>query len=210
MVGGNIMTLDTFIKMNKRDAISIPVSEIVLTSYVHKKDVEKGKTIEGELSSDEIIVVQRLLGERGDKAKYGLVTGWKALMKAYNTHTDKIKAIVVPYTRKRFMEYLSARPKGVIDFSLIEVPDRYNITPNPFKVDFVRRQIDLLGGHTLDNPIAIRINTNGEVKLVDGYIRYLIAKDRGMTAVPFTVKKTKSKNGKGAHNANNNTVQNCV
>ena len=69
------MTLDTFIKMNKCDAISIPVSEIALTSYVHKKDIEKGKTIEGELSDDEIIVVQRLLGEREDKAKYGLVTG---------------------------------------------------------------------------------------------------------------------------------------
>ena len=204
------MTLDTFIRMNKCDAISIPVSEIALTSYVHKKNIEKGKTIEGELSDDEIIIVQRLLGEREDKAKYGLVTGWKALMKAYNTHTDTIKAIVVPYTRKRFMDYLSARPKGVIDFSLIDAPDRSNTTPNPFKVDFVRRQIDLLGGHTLDNPIAIRINTNGEVKLVDGYIRYIAAKELGMTAVPFTVKKTKSKNGKGAHNANNNTVQNCV
>ena len=210
MVGGNIMTLDTFIKMNKCDAISIPVSEIALTSYVHKKNIEKGKTIEGELSDDEIIIVQRLLGEREDKAKYGLVTGWKALMKAYNTHTATIKAIIIPYTRKRFMEYLSAKPKGVIDFSLIDAPDRYNTIPNPFKVDFVRRQIDLLGGHTLDNPIAIRINTNGEVKLVDGYIRYLIAKERGMTAVPFTVQKTKSKNGEGAHNANNNTVQNCV
>ena len=204
------MTLDTFIKMNKCDAISISVSEIALTSYIHKKDIEKGKTIEGELSDDDIIVVQRLLGEREDKAKYGLVTGWKALMKAYNTHIDKIKAIVVPYTRKRFMDYLSAKPKGVIDFSLIDAPDRYNTTPNSFKVDFVRRQIDLLGGHTLDTPIAIRINTNGEVKLVDGYIRYMIAKDRGMTAVPFTVQKTKSKNGKGAHNENNNTVQNCV
>lgn len=204
------MTLDTFIKMNKCDAISIPVSEIALTSYVHKKDIVKGKIIEGELSGDEIIVVQRLLKEREDKAKYGLVTGWKALMKAYNTHTDKIKVIIVPYTRKRFMEYLSAKPKGVIDFSLIDASARSNTLPNPFKVDFVRRQIDLLGGHTLDNPIAIRINTNGEVKLVDGYIRYLIAKERGMTAVPFTVQKTKSKDGKGAYNANNNTVQNCV
>ena len=204
------MTLDTFIKMNKCDAISISVSEIALTSYVHKKDIEKGKTIEGELSGDEIIVVQRLLREREDKAKYGLVTGWKALMKAYNTHTDKIKAIVVPYTRKRFMEYLSARPKGVIDFSLIDEPEKYNITPNPFKVDFIRRQIELLGGHTLDNPIAIIINNNGKVKLVDGYIRYIAAKELGMTVVPFTVKKTKSKNGIGAHNANNNTTQNCV
>ena len=204
------MTLDTFIKMNKCDAISIPVSEIVLTSYVHKKDVEKGKTIEGELSSDEIIVVQRLLGEREDKAKYGLVTGWKALMKAYNTHTDKIKAIVVPYTRKRFMNYLSAKPVGVINFDVIDASLRSDWIPNQFKIDFIRRQIDLLGGHILDTPITIRINTNGEVKLVDGYIRYLIAKERGMTAVPFTVKKTKSKNGKGAHNENNNTVQNCV
>ena len=81
---------------------------------------------------------------------------------------------------------------------------------NQFKIDFIRRQIDLLGGHILDTPITIRINTNGEVKLVDGYIRYMIAKDRGMTAVPFTVQKIKLKNGKGAYNANNNTVQNCV
>ena len=204
------MTLDTFIKMNKCDAISIPVSEIALTSYIHKKDIEKGKTIEGELSDDEIIVVQRLLGEREDKAKYGLVTGWKALMKAYNTHIDKIKAIVVPYTRKRFMDYLSAKPVGVINFDVIDASLRSDWIPNQFKIDFIRRQIDLLGGHTLDNPIAIRINTNGEVKLVDGYIRYIAAKELGMTAVPFTVKKTKSKNCKGAHNANNNTVQNCV
>ena len=204
------MTLDTFIKMNQYDAISIPVSEIALTSYVHKKDIEKGKTIEGELSDDEIIVVQRLLDEREDKAKYGLVTGWKALMKAYNTHTDKIKAIVVPYTRKKFMDYLSIKPVGVINFDVIDASLRSDWTPNQFKIDFIRRQIDLLGGHTLDNPIAIIINNNGKVKLVDGYIRYLIAKELGMTAVPFTVKKTKSKNGKGAHNANNNTVQNCV
>ena len=204
------MTLDTFIKMNKCDAISIPVSEIALTSYVHKKDIEKGKTIEGELSDDEIIVVQRLLGEREDKAKYGLVTGWKALMRAYYTHTDKIKAIVVPYTRKRFMEYLSVKPVGVINFDVIEASLRSDWMPNQFKIDFIRRQIDLLGGHILDTPITIRINTNGEVKLVDGYIRYMIAKARGMTAVPFTVQKTKSKNGKGVYNANNNTVQNCV
>ena len=204
------MTLDTFIKMNKCDALSIPVSEIALTSHVHKKDIEKGKTIEGELSDDEIIVVQRLLGEREDKAKYGLVTGWKVLMKAYNTHTATIKAIIIPYTRKRFMEYLSVKPVGVINFDVIEASLRSDWMPNQFKIDFIRRQIDLLGGHILDNPIAIRINTNGEVKLVDGYIRYMIAKDRGMTAVPFTVQKTKSKNGKGTHNANNNTVQNCV
>ena len=204
------MTLDTFIKMNKCDALSIPVSEIALTSYVHKKNIEKGKTIEGELSDDEIIIVQRLLGEREDKAKYGLVTGWKALMKAYNTHTDTIKAIVVPYTRKRFMEYLSIKPVGVINFDVIDVSLRSDWMPNQFKIDFIRRQIDLLGGHILDTPITIRINTNGEVKLVDGYIRYMIAKDRGMTAVPFTVQKIKLKNGKGAYNANNNTVQNCV
>lgn len=204
------MTLDTFIKMNKCDAISIPVSEIVLTSHVHKKDIEKGKTIEGKLSDDEIIVVQRLLGEREDKAKYGLVTGWKALMKAYNTHTGTIKAIIIPYTRKKFMDYLSTKPVGVINFDAIEASLRSDWMPNQFKIDFIRRQIDLLGGHTLDNPIAIRINTNGEVKLVDGYIRYIVAKELGMTAVPFTVKKTNSKNSKGAHNANNNTVQNCV
>ena len=204
------MTLDTFIKMNKCDALSIPVSEIALTSYVHKKDIEKGKAIEGELSDEDIIVVQRLLGEREDKAKYGLVTGWKALMKAYNTHTDTIKAIVVPYTRKRFMEYLSIKPVGVINFDVIEASLRSDWMPNQFKIDFIRRQIDLLGGHILDTPITIRINTNGEVKLVDGYIRYMIAKDRGMTAVPFTVQKIKLKNGKGAYNANNNTVQNCV
>ena len=204
------MTLDTFIKMNKCDALSIPVSEIALTSYVHKKDIEKGKTIEGELSDDEIIIVQRLLGEREDKAKYGLVTGWKALMKAYNTHTDTIKAIVVPYTRKRFMEYLSIKPVGVINFDVIDASLRSDWMPNQFKIDFIRRQIDLLGGHILDTPITIRINTNGEVKLVDGYIRYMIAKDRGMTAVPFTVQKIKLKNGKGVYNANNNTVQNCV
>ena len=204
------MTLDTFIRMNKCDAISIPVSEIALTSYVHKKDIEKGKTIEGELSDDEIIIVQRLLGEREDKAKYGLVTGWKALMKAYNTHTDTIKAIVVPYTRKRFMEYLSIKPVGVINFDVIDASLRSDWMPNQFKIDFIRRQIDLLGGHILDTPITIRINTNGEVKLVDGYIRYMIAKDRGMTAVPFTVQKIKLKNGKGVYNANNNTVQNCV
>ena len=204
------MTLDTFIRMNKCDAISIPVSEIALTSYVHKKNIEKGKTIEGELSDDEIIVVHRLLGEREDKAKYGLVTGWKALMRAYNTHTDKIKAIVVPYTRKRFMGYLSVKPVGVINFDAIDASLRSDWIPNQFKIDFIRRQIDLLGGHILDTPITIRINTNGEVKLVDGYIRYMIAKDRGMTAVPFTVQKTKSKNDKGAQNANNNTVQNCV
>ena len=204
------MTLNTFIRMNKCDAISIPVSEIALTSYVHKKNIEKGKTIEGELSDDEIIIVQRLLGEREDKAKYGLVTGWKALMRAYNTHTDKIKAIVVPYTRKRFMEYLSIKPVGVINFDVIEASLRSDWIPNQFKIDFIRRQIDLLGGHILDAPITIRINTNGEVKLVDGYIRYMIAKDRGMTAVPFTVQKIKLKNGKGEHNENNNTVQNCV
>lgn len=204
------MTLDTFIIMNKCDAISIPVSEIALTSYVHKKNIEKGKTIEGELSDDEIIIVQRLLGGREDKAKYGLVTGWKALMKAYNTHTDTIKAIVVPYIRKRFMEYLSIKPVGVINFDVIDASLRSDWMPNQFKIDFISRQIDLLGGHILDTPITIRINTNGEVKLVDGYIRYMIAKDRGMTAVPFTVQKIKLKNGKGAYNANNNTVQNCV
>ena len=204
------MTLDTFIKMNKCDALFIPVSEIDLTSYVHKKDIEKGKAIEGELSDEDIIVVQRLLGEREDKAKYGLVTGWKALMKAYNTHTATIKAIIIPYTRKKFMDYLNIKPVGVINFDVIEASLRSDWIPNQFKIDFIRRQIDLLGGHILDTPITIRINTNGEVKLVDGYIRYMIAKDRGMTAVPFTVQKIKLKNGKGAYNANNNTVQNCV
>lgn len=69
------MKLDTFINLNRSTAITIPMSKIVLTSNVHVKDIEKGKTITGEIDDNAIILVKPLPVPREDGAEYTLVTG---------------------------------------------------------------------------------------------------------------------------------------
>lgn len=50
-------------------------------------------------------------------------------------------------------------------------------TPNPIKVDAIREYVERL--HKIDSPVVL----DGEV-LVDGYIRYLVAVEKGLDEVP--------------------------
>lgn len=186
------MKLDTFINLNRSTAITIPMSKIALTSNTHVKDIEKGKTITGKIDENSIILVKHLTVPREDGAEYTLVTGWKTYMIAKNKGISEIKAIVVPYTRSKFNYYLSKKPVGVIDFNVITPPSEHYTKPNSAKIEWVKKQCNLLGGHTIDSPVGIKIDKNGVVKITDGYIRYLVAKELGITMLPFTVVKTNS------------------
>ena len=179
------MKLIDFLELNKPVAVEIPVSEIALTSNTHIKDAEKGKTISGTLDDNAVVVVNHLSAPRNDGTKYSLITGWKAFMIAKNTGVRLIKAIIVPYTRKRFLAYLAKKSVGNIALNVINT-EQFRIPPSDTKLNFIRQQCDLLGGNTIDSPVTIRINQSGKVILEDGYARYLIAKERGMLSVPFT------------------------
>lgn len=185
------MKLDTFINLNRSTAITISMSKIVLISNIHVKDIEKGKTITGEIDDSAIILVKPLTSPR-DGAEYMLVTGWKTYMIAKSKGISEIKAIVVPYTRSKFNYYLSKKPVGVIDFNVITPPSERCTKPNPAKIEWVKKQCNFLGGHTIDSPVGIKIDKNGVVKITDGYIRYLVAKELGITMLPFMVVKTNS------------------
>lgn len=186
------MKLDTFINLNRSTAITIPMSKIALRSNTHVKDIEKGKTITGKIDENSMILVKRLTVLREGGAEYTLVTGWKTYMIAKNKGISEIKAIVVPYTRSKFNYYLSKKPVGVIDFNVITPPSEHYTKPNSAKIEWVKKQCNLLGGHTIDSPVGIKIDKNGVVKITDGYIRYLVAKELGITMLPFTVIKTNS------------------
>lgn len=177
------MKLIDFLELNKSVAVDIPVSEIALTSNTHIKDTEKGKTVTGTLDDNAVVVVNYLSNPK-DGAKYSLITGWKAFMIAKNTGVQLIKAIIVPYTRKRFLAYLAKKPVGNIALNVINT-EQFRIPPSNTKLNFIRQQCDLLGGNTIDSPVTIRINQYGEVKLIDGYARYLVAKERGIDTIPF-------------------------
>ena len=58
------MKLDTFINLNRSTAIIISMSKIVLISNIHVKDIEKGKTITGEIDDSAIILVKPLTSPR--------------------------------------------------------------------------------------------------------------------------------------------------
>lgn len=184
------MKLDTFIAINRANAIIVPLKEIILTSNVHTKDIEKDKTITGEINDDSIIIVTPLRSpRREDNAKYTLVSGWKTFMIAQNQNVENIKAIVVPYKSYKFKHYLNKKAVGVIDFNVITPPSERVTKPNPVKMEWIRNQCLLLGGHTIDSPVTIKIGKDGVVKLIDGYIRYWVAKELGITMLPFTIAK---------------------
>lgn len=178
------MKLIDFLELNKSVAVDIPVSEIALTSNTHIKDTEKGKTVTGTLDDNAVIVVNYLSKPKSDGIKYSLVTGWKTYMIAKNTGVQLIKAIIVPYNRRRFLNYLAKKPVGNIALNVINA-EQFRIPPSNTKLNFIRQQCDLLGGNTIDSPVTIRINQYGEVKLIDGYARYLVAKERGIDLIPF-------------------------
>lgn len=184
------MKLDTFITINKANAITIPMDKIILTENVHVKDVEKGKTITGEIDDKSIIIVTPLPTPREDNAEYSLVSGWKTFMIAQNQNIESIKVIVIPYKRSKFQHYLNKKPVGVIDFNVITPPSERMPKPNPSKVEWVKNQCKLWGGHNIDSPVTIKINKDGIVRITDGYLRYAIAKELGITMIPFTVAKT--------------------
>ena len=67
----------------------------------------------------------------------------------------------------------------VIKVNEIVIPKVFSkSTPNPIKVDAIREYVEKL--HKVDSPVVL----DGKV-LVDGYIRYLVAVEKGLDEIPY-------------------------
>lgn len=70
-----------------------------------------------------------------------------------------------------------------INVSAIKIPMAFlNSKPNNNKVEKIRKYCQENG--QIDKPIIIRENKSGSL-LIDGYIRYIVAKEMGYKTIPF-------------------------
>jgi hypothetical protein len=163
------MWATSYKKAHMSDAITIPVSEIQLTEAVHIAG-NPHYTCVGKSSDDCCLIVRRKHGG------YALVSGWadyqECLMQGYST----VKAIVVNMKRGDFMRQYG---DTYLPLSEIYVPEHFaKSTPRDWKIQRVK---DRLGAKKkLDKPITI----NKDHYIVDGYTRYLVAREIGMQYVP--------------------------
>lgn len=156
-------------KAHMSDAITIPVSEIRLTEAVHIAG-NSHYTCAGKSNADCYVIVRR------KRNGYALVSGWadytECVMQGYET----VLAIVVNQKRGEFMRQYGDTYIPITD---IFVPENFaKSKPRDWKI---RRVRDRLGDKKkLDKPITI----NQDHYIVDGYTRYLVAKEIGMGYVP--------------------------
>lgn len=163
------MGTTSYKKAHINDAITIPVSEIQLTEAVHIAG-NPHYTCAGKSSDDCCVIVRRKHGG------YALVSGWadyqECIMQGYGT----VKAIVVNMKRGNFMRQYG---DTYLPLSEINVPKHFaKSIPSDWKIQRVKYRLG--SKNKLDKPITIDQNRC----IVDGYTRYLVAKEIGIRYVP--------------------------
>ena len=87
--------LKEYIENHKKEIITIPMENIVLTEKIHNH----GKFTPTDKPSDDLIIAVRQI----EQDKYSLVVGWAEYMEARNRAMENIKCVVTTDNRYNFV-----------------------------------------------------------------------------------------------------------
>ena len=88
-----------FRDLHAKDAISIPMVNIVITERQHLYPKERPENIKDDGSSELLVIV---CPDRANKGKYKLLTGWKDYYKACRREVSHVNAIIIPFIINRY------------------------------------------------------------------------------------------------------------
>lgn len=158
------MTISEFKKEYASQAVELFLDEIKLTEKTHKSGLY---TPNNKKPEDLLIVVRETPNE-----EYSLVCGWADYMEASARHLEKIRCIVTEDSRAVFMHRYNNK---YIKTAKIIIPECFaNTVPSAEKVKAKMEYYEKHG--RFEKPISI----SRDNILVDGYISYLIAKEKGI------------------------------
>ena len=162
------MGIASFKDSHMNEAITIKVASIKLTEQVHIKG-NPNYVCQNKPQQECCVIVRR------KHDGYALITGWGDYQECILHGYEYVRAIVVNRTKGFLRRYGT----DYISIDDIIIPDYMaKTTPTEWKM---QRVIDRLGDkQKLDKPITL----DHDHYLVDGYTRYLVAKQFGMKYVP--------------------------
>lgn len=159
------MSISQYRLENKDRAIKISMEKIMLTAAIHQHGIYTPKNIQPE---DLLIVVKKI----GKSPTYSLICGWADYMEAKAQGLQSINCIVTEENRTAFMHRYNNR---YIKTDSIIIPECFaKTTPSLGKIKAKTKYYDEHG--KFKN--AVKLNRDNI--LVDGYINYLIAKEKGI------------------------------
>lgn len=170
---------------NKNNMIDIPIEEIILTEYIHRKVKKENIEDVKNKPTDNIKVICRKLYNGKD----GLVMGWRDYQVAVRLGIKNIKGIIIDCDREKFLSQLYnkdisknyTQPKydKLIDINKIKIPNDFQkISPATYKL---QKALDFYNNAGfLDKPITCSHN----LVLINGYTRCLVEKMLNVQKIP--------------------------
>lgn len=148
----------------------IAVDSIRLVEVVHIKG-NPNYQYKHKPSKDCVVVVRRT------NHGYDLVSGWADYQECLHEGYKMVRAFITDTSRGEFFRKYS---HTYLPLNEIIIPNHMkNTTPHEWKIKRVRNRLG--EKNRLDRPITI----NSNHVLLDGYTRYLVAKEVGMKYVPI-------------------------
>jgi len=184
----NQLKREEFVKSQEVKIIN--VVDVILTEQTHKnarvtfkKEVERIENKNITVLNNPIIVKQ----EKNDK--YSLVSGYRGYSIAKSLNHMQIPVVIITESRKEFIRNVGFKSAIEIDnnsdsveFDKIVIPKCFlETTPRKEKVDACIEYYK--NNNKLDAPVVI----NNSGLLIDGYIRYIVARIMELKVVPVVV-----------------------
>lgn len=152
------------------EAIKIPLSSIALVEAVHLRG-NPNYQYKHKSPEDCLVVVRQATNG------YVLVSGWADYQECLNEGYETVNAIVTNHTCGEFMRKFS---HTYVPIERIVIPPHMEkSTPREWKLERVRKRLGTK--NRLDKPITV----DRDYVLLDGYTRYLVAKEIKLKYVPI-------------------------
>lgn len=183
------MIINDYIHEHFNERVLIPIKDIKLTERLHKHAKHhppKKNYLDPESACEECREIVKIhsnpewvkhktliVRDLGD-GKYGLVTGWNAYTTCRFANKDVAYCLVINEDRRDFVSKYGECEKKIKN---IKVPAEFRETPpKAEKLQFAKNNIK----NGTFRPLLI----SADGYLLDGYTRYLAAKELGMMTVP--------------------------
>lgn len=174
---------DEFVKSQKVQLVDL--SNVILTERIHIKAKANFTDLIEKFKSNNIKIDKPIMIRQLEDGQYSLVMGYQGYMIAKGLEQQQIPCVIVEAERKQLVNELNIddgrKPKGTQSFvpiDKVKIPKDFQRTkPREEKLDACRLFVKKY--KMLDKPVTIK----GK-ELIDGYIRYLIALEKGYKWIP--------------------------
>lgn len=164
------MGTNDYKRVHAAEAVEVSVNEIKLREYVHKQG-NPDYVYQHKSNADCLVIVHRT------RDGYILVSGWSDYMECVNEGYETVRAIIANQKRGEYMRQYGTTWLPIDEIEI--TPTLAESQPKDWKIQRARDRLSNDG--QLDKPLTLNKNK----VLVDGYTRYLVAKEVGMEYVPI-------------------------